>query len=156
MRRFLVLLLALMLAGCSMSPRTANGTKYSLVDNTNNEVVLPPPQRDQYDPKLYRDVNVPFANDLIEYRAYIDRELSKIRLRAGVEDSNVTQLPSTCEVFSLPARNPEPRYSPSTLESTEVVLDETLDYAKAVRNYYAAWVDQVERAYHDYQSSCKN
>lgn len=154
--RLFLLLLSLALTGCAVTQHAPTGTKYSLVDNTNNEVVLQPPQRDQYDPKLYRDVNVPFANDLTEYRAYIDRELSKVRLRAGLEGDTIAPLPSTCTVFVLPERGVEPRYQPSTLDSNEIVLDETLDYAKALKQYYAAWADQVYRAYAQYQASCKN
>lgn len=158
--KFLALLLlvgglASQLSGCAQAKEgTANPPHYALVDNLSGEQVLAPPQRSQYDPKLYRDPDVPFARDLKGYKEYIAREVAKLEMRTGTSGQS-TPVEKDCQPFVLPNRLPEPRFRPSSLSNKDSLLEEALTYAKQVREHYAAWAKQADDEYSAYQKRCK-
>ena len=145
------------LAGCA-SPQTIvqmpNPPHYSLVDNLGVDSILAPPQRNQYDPKLYRDPDVPFAKDLKGYNEYIAREVVKLEMRTGSVGQTIP-VEKDCRPFVLPPRNPEPRFRPSSLSDRDRLLEEALSYAKTVREHYATWSKQVDDEYASYRTRCK-
>lgn len=158
--KFLALLLLLgglggQLTGCAQAKETTtNPPHYALVDNLSGEQVLAPPQRNQYDPKLYRDPDVPFARDLKGYKEYIAREVAKLEMRTGTSGQSIP-VEKDCQPFVLPNRLPEPRFRPSSLSNKDSLLEEALTYAKQVREHYAAWAKQVDDEYSAYQKRCK-
>lgn len=158
--KFLALLLLIgglagQLSGCAQAKEGGvNPPHYALVDNLSGDQVLAPPQRSQYDPKLYRDPDVPFARDLKGYKEYIAREVAKLEMRTGTS-GQLTPVEKDCQPFVLPNRLPEPRFRPSSLSNKDSLLEEALTYAKQVREHYAAWAKQVDDEYSAYQKRCK-
>ena len=147
--------LASQLSGCVQARESAvNPPHYALIDNLSGNQVLAPPQRNQYDPKLYRDPDVPFARDLKGYKEYIAREVAKLEMRTGTSDQS-TPVEKDCRHFVLPNRSPEPRFRPSSLSNKDSLLEEALTYAKQVREHYAAWAREVDNEYSVYQKRCK-
>lgn len=157
--KFLALLLlvgglASNLAGCAQAKGANNPPNYALVDNLGGEQILTPPQRGQYDPKLYRDPDVPFAKDLRGYNEYIAREVAKLEMRTGTSGQSIP-VEKDCQPFVLPKRLPEPRFRPSSLNNKDSLLEEALTYAKQAREHYASWAKQVDDQYSAYQKRCK-
>lgn len=144
----------IVLFGCAQPGVTVvPSPNYALVDNANGDRILPPPQKDQYDPKLYRDPDVPFVNDLNGYGEYIDRQVARLKARSGAS-VQITSATGECKSFTLPQRGPAPKFRPSSLSDEGQLLEETLMHVQALNDYYGSWSTLVDDAYSEYRKRC--
>lgn len=144
----------IVLFGCAQPGVTVvPSPNYALVDNSTSDQILPPPQKEQYDPKLYRDPDVPFVNDLNGYGEYIDRQVAKLKARTGAS-VQITSAETNCKSFMLPPRGPAPKFRPSSLSDEGRLLEETLMHVQALNDYYGTWTTLVDDAFAEYRKRC--
>lgn len=125
---------------------------YTLVDNVESGTVLPPPQRGQYDTRLYHDPDLPFVQDLKEYNRYLTEEIKRIE---ELQHRQRVWEPRTCEPFALPPREAIPKFRPSNIRNKDTILEEGLVYIKTIKAIHENWAKAVDDEMADYLKRCK-
>lgn len=151
----------LLLGGCSSfgmeelkvdPPNTTTTLHYTMIDNVAVGTVLPPPQRGQYDTRLYNDPDLPFVHDLKEYNKYLTSEIERIE---DLQHQRRQWEPRSCKPFELPPREPLPKFKPSNIRNKDVILEEGLIYIKTIKAIHESWAAAVDREMKDYSERCK-
>lgn len=160
MKRFILFVLAFMclgLTGCAQLTGSGGETKhYQFVKTEPYSDILPPPKLSDYQigdvGSYYDDPRTPYIEDLRHYMDYIGRHLGRLVERVPF----VMPLEaSRCGMFILPKQSPLPRLVLTDINDVDTTLEETLIYAKALREHNTAYEKAVEKAYEVFLKTCK-
>lgn len=141
MRVLILALSLLLLCGCSQLNGTA--THYTLVSTDGPGNLMPPPDRSAYDQSLYSNPDLPYLQDLKNYREYIDQKVAQLEARNGIH-----RAPAVPEFrISLPVAI-EPKFRPRDPSDRDVLLEDALEYATELRDFHRAYVRELSSQIH--------
>ena len=122
--------------GCA-TQYTAPVQHYNLVDVTGQDYILPPPDRNNYDARLYNNPDLPFVVDLRSYRDYIDRQIVRLETRSDIQHVS----PVSAKPVAV-----EPEFHPRDPDNHDLLLEDALAYASQLRKFHRSYVKEVERS----------
>lgn len=114
-----LLLTSILLVGCS------------------TQTLQAPPERSKYTPELYGNPDVPYVQDLVLYRDYINTQIYFAKKRAGLNETAVGK--------QVIVTTNEPKFRPRDVNNQTLLLEDALEYSRSLREYHRQYVKAVEQ-----------